>query len=146
MYSRRTFQSVKFCVIKCREVLSFFDSLRETCIGAEFGQLNVLWKVCDLLLVFTQQVALYSCISLSSGGIKMVSRFSGAPGFPVPFECLEISQATSPHISATAPLTLSWLTEITVRRVTSTVSSLPLKCIGQFSISFALQISSFNCI
>ena len=52
---------------------------------------------------------------------------------------LEISQANSQHISATASKILSWLTEITVRRYTSMISSH-----GQFSFSFALQISSFK--
>ena len=46
----------------CRKVLSLFNSLRETCIGAEFDQLQVFWKVCELLLVYTQQVTLSSRI------------------------------------------------------------------------------------
>ena len=44
----------------------FFNSLRETCIGAEFGQLKVFWKICELLPVFTSQVSLYSCIGWRS--------------------------------------------------------------------------------
>ena len=57
----------------------------------------------------------------------MVSESFGAAGLPVPSEHLEISQASSSHISAAAPQILGWLTEMIVRRTTSTVSSLPLK-------------------
>ena len=84
-------QSVKFCVIKCREVLPFFNSLRETCIGAEFGQLKVFWIAYELLLVITQQVSLHSCIGRevwfvvdNSVGITMVSRFIKRYGFSAP--------------------------------------------------------------
>ena len=58
------FHSVKFCVIKCREVLSFFNKLRETSwTGADFGQfIKVFWKLCELLLVFTKQVSLNFCV------------------------------------------------------------------------------------
>ena len=144
-----SFQSVKFCIIKCREVVSSFNSLRETCIGAEFGQLKVFWNICELLLVFTQQISLYSCI----GGRNliccrhlwwhyMVFRLSSATGFTVLFEHLESSQANSSHISASAPWTLTWLTEMIARRNTSAVSSSPQKCIDNFPS--ALHISSFK--
>ena len=72
-------------------------------------------KIFESLLVFTQQVSLY-CLHQSekflfvvdiSCGINTVFRFSGAPGFPVPFEFLDNTQANSPHMSATAPLILS---------------------------------------
>ena len=50
------------------------------------------------------------------------------------------SLANSLHKSATAPLLLSWLTEITVRRISSTVSSLPLKWID--FLPFPLLLNS----
>ena len=57
---------LKLIVIKRREVLSFFNCLRETSIGAEFSEFGMFWKICGSLLVFTQRVSLYSCISLRS--------------------------------------------------------------------------------
>ena len=63
MYSRHEPLSfVKFCIIKCREVLSSLHSFRETYIGAQFGEFKMNWKMCELLLKITQQVSLYSLI------------------------------------------------------------------------------------
>ena len=67
----------------------------------------------------------------------MVARFSGATGFPVPFEFLEISEANSSHSSATAPQTM---------KLIDGLSSLPLTCIDNVPFSFALQLSSLNSI
>ena len=63
MYSRHEPLSfVKFCIIKCREVLSSLHSFRETYIGAQFGEFKMNWKMCELLLKITQQVSLHSLI------------------------------------------------------------------------------------
>ena len=70
VFSTWSFQSVKFFVIKW----------------------NVLWKICELLLVFTHKRFPFSPASVwevwfvvdTSGGFTMVSRFSGATGFPYP--------------------------------------------------------------
>ena len=54
---------VKFCIIKCREVLSFLHSFRETYIGAQFGERKRRnWKMCESLPMVTRQVSLYSLI------------------------------------------------------------------------------------
>ena len=58
------FHIVKCIIIMCNEKLSFLNVLRETSIGAEFGQFLLFWKFCEFLLVFTQQVFLYFGISL----------------------------------------------------------------------------------
>ena len=76
-------------------VLSSLYSIRVTCIWAQFGQLKMSWKTCELLIIIAQQVSLCSFIGRrvwfvvdTSGGITMVSRLSIATGFPVPFEHL----------------------------------------------------------
>ena len=109
-------QLVKWIIIKCIEELSFLNILQKTCIGAEFGQFLLFRKTSASVGGSWQAVG-------NSVGITIDSRFSGAPGLAVPFESL----AYSPHRSATAPSTLSWLTEIIVRRINSMVLSLPLK-------------------
>ena len=48
----------------------------------------------------------------------------------------------SSHISETAPKILSWLTEIIVRKIVSTVSPSAQKCIDNFPPTFALEHSS----
>ena len=82
-------------------------------------------------------------IGLASGnsvGITIDSKIYFAAGFPTPRESLPISL----HKSATAPWTLSWLTEITVRRINSMVSSSTVEVNGFHSCSFAFQVSSFQ--
>ena len=87
------------------------------------GQFFFFKKICEFLLIFTQQVFLYFGISLRSliccqhfwwhyHGFQVLKRYAG--DFPA-------------HEPTTAPWTLDWLTEIFVRRISSMVSSLPLK-------------------
>ena len=67
---------VRCIIIKCNEELSFLNVLRETGIGAEFGQFLLFKKLCEFLFVFTQQVSLYFGISLRNRvGSKKVCRF-----------------------------------------------------------------------
>ena len=107
MYSRHeTFHFVKLCTIKCRNVLSYLYSIRETCIGAQFGKYKLNWKIFELLLIIAQLVSLYSLIFdfvWTIVGITIVSESFGATGLLVPSDHLEISQAGSSHVSATAP-------------------------------------------
>ena len=53
-------------VIKCREVLSFSTVLARPALEQSLVKLKGFWKICELLLVFTQQVSVYSCIRLRS--------------------------------------------------------------------------------
>ena len=110
----------------------------------------LFWKICEFLFIFTQASVGGSWLAVeNSVGITIDSRFSGAPGLVVPFESL----AYSTHRSATAPSTLSWLTEITVRRINSMVLSVPLKWMDFIPLPFlfnsplskALDARNFGC-
>ena len=110
-----TLDMILFQILKC--VIT--SVLRETCIGAEFGQFLLFRKSCECLHKFKQQVSLYFGISLKIGstqkksvGVTIDSKFSSAAGFTTSRESL----ATSPHKSATSPLTLSEMTEIIARK------------------------------
>ena len=63
-------QFVNCIIIKCNEELSFLNILRETSIGAEFGQFLLFRKICEFLLIFTQQLSLYFRISLRNSSRK----------------------------------------------------------------------------
>ena len=76
IHSTWSFQIIKCIIIECGEELSFLNILRETSIGAEFGQFLLFRKFCEFLFVFTQQVSLYFGISLRN----RVSSVRG--GFP----------------------------------------------------------------
>ena len=59
-----SFQIIKCIIIKRNEKSPFLNVLRETSIGAEFGQFLSFRKFFEFLLVFTQQVFLYFVIIL----------------------------------------------------------------------------------
>ena len=118
-------------------------------IGAQFGQSEMIWEMCDFLFVIVQQIFLHNLI-----GPKRFVRCRQfcwhyhdlwiVLSFLVLSEQPEILQASSSHMSATAPQILSWLTEMIVRRTNSAVSSSPQKCIDKCSFSFASQSFSFQ--
>ena len=103
---KNTLDMVFSFFIKCNEELSSANILRETSVGAEFGQFLLFKKFCEFLLVFSQQVPLHIRVSLrnsvssgNSDGITIDPKFSFATGFPA----LDESLANSLHKSATAP-------------------------------------------
>ena len=120
------------CCISCpsvsREGLSCFDKLSSP-------YQNILWIISGLLTIvqfsltlapfFSVDVQLV-WVSSAEGrtGISIVSKWSGAASFSGAVRSL----GNSLHRSSTAPWTLSWFSEITVRRSKSMFSSLPLKC------------------
>ena len=67
-------------------------------------------------------------------GKATASIFSAGQGFPY-----LMSLSNSPHRSATAPWRPSWLTQITVRKFNSMVSSLPLKWTDFTPLPFAFE-------
>ena len=61
-------------------MLSPRQSLRDTCIGAQFDQLKMIWEICEFSFIIVQQVSLHSLIGPRrliivdiSVGITMVS-------------------------------------------------------------------------
>ena len=99
--------------------------LQATSVGAYFGQLLIIRKFCEFPFLFLRPCAndvelwdMALALGISVGTTKD-SQISPSVWF------LEAG-SNSLHKSATAPYTLSWSTEITVRRIKSMVSSLPL--------------------
>ena len=94
---------VKFRIVEGREILSLRHGLRDAYIGAQFDRLNMIYRAackfpCTLSLV---RGVLF--VVDNSVGITMVSELFWATSFPVLSAQPEILQASSSHMSATAP-------------------------------------------
>ena len=119
-----TTQLFKFHIVEGCEILSLRHGLRDTYIGAQFDQL-MFWKMCEFLFVIVQQDSWHFVICprrfvrCRQFCVTVVSWLFWATSFTVLSEQPEILQASSSHMSVTAPYLLSWLTEITVRRINS---------------------------
>ena len=66
-----------------------YDILHETCIGAQSDQSKIIQKICESVFVFSQQVRAWSLVRSGlvmvdkSVGETMVSGLSFATGLPV---------------------------------------------------------------
>ena len=89
-------------------MLSLRHSLRDTCIGAQFDQLKMIWKICEFSFKIVQQVSLQSHWSeafRSLSTILLASPWSlNCSEQQVSLYFLNNQRACSSHMSATAPL------------------------------------------
>ena len=55
-------QICQFHIVEGREKLSLRQSLHNPCIGAQFDQLNMIWKICEFSFILAHQVSLHRLI------------------------------------------------------------------------------------
>ena len=101
----------------------------EASVVASFSQFKIFRKTFEFLLAFLHQVS--SVPERRTGNVRYI--FTWAAGCSVTNgERFVPHRASSPHQPATAPETLSCLTETMMRTRSSAVVASPLKCIDVF--------------